>query len=202
MARESTFNPEHQASNTASKIVVAFERLSEAFRVLMWNEAKQHGISSTIQIQLLTFLLHYPKDKKTVTNLAEHFNLTKATISDAVKTLEQKGFVQRKVLLNDTRSHTLVLTKEGKQIAQKVERFAQPIQHSVGSIAATKQAELLEQLLGIIHGLNDQQVLNTQHMCFNCNSYEKKGKNHYCEFVSKTLKPQDLRVECPDFVEA
>lgn len=198
MAKESTFNPEHQATNTASKVVAALERLSEAFRVLLWQEAKQHGISP-IQVQILTYLLHYPDKLKTVTHLASHFNMTKATISDALKSIESKGFLKRKEDEKDNRSHTLLLTREGKNLARKVEDFANPMQASVQHMPADKQAGLLEQLLGLIHDLNRNLVITPQRMCFNCNFYEKKGKLHYCNLVNVFLKAGDLRVDCPEF---
>lgn len=198
MAKESTFNPEHQATNTASKVVAALERLSEAFRVLLWQEAKQHGISP-IQVQILTYLLHYPDKFKTVTNLAMHFNMTKATISDAIKSVESKGFLKRKEDLKDSRSHTLHLTREGKTIAKKIEDFANPIQNSVNTMTADKQAGMLEQLLHLIQDLNRNLVITPQRMCFNCRFYERKGKMHYCNLVQSFLKAADLRVDCPEF---
>ncbi|RPE13357.1 MarR family transcriptional regulator [Chitinophaga lutea] len=198
MAKESTFNPEHQATNTASKVVAALERLSEAFRVLLWQEAKQHGISP-IQVQILTYLLHYPDKFKTVTNLASHFNMTKATISDAIKSVESKGFLKRKEDVNDNRSHTLLLTREGKNIARKIEDFANPIQDSVNNLAPDKQAGLLEQLLYLIQDLNRNLVITPQRMCLNCRFYEQKGKLHYCNLVNAFLNAGDLRVDCPEF---
>lgn len=199
MTKESTFNPEHQADNTASKVVAALERLSEAFRVLLWHEAKQHGLSP-IQVQILTFLLHYPEKLKTVTHLASHFNMTKATISDAIKTLEAKDLLKRKADVYDNRSHTLLLTKAGKVIAKKVEKFAHPMQGSVNAIPPEKQAGLLEQLLGLIHDLNQQLIITPQRMCFNCRFYEQKGKTqHYCHLIRAPLKGGDLRLDCQEF---
>lgn len=198
MAKESIFNPEQQASNTTSKVVAALERLSEAFRVLLWQEAKQHGISP-IQVQILTFLLHYPERLCTVTYLATYFNMTKATISDAIKTLEAKNLITRKGDKQDNRSHSLHLSREGKTLAKKVERFADPMLKSVQQIPEEKQAELLEQLLGLIRDLNNDLVITPQRMCFNCRFYEKKGKTHYCNLVQSNLRSGDLRVECPEF---
>lgn len=199
MTKESTFNPEHQADNTASKVVAALERLSEAFRVLLWHEAKQHGLSP-IQVQILTFLLHYPEKLKTVTHLASHFNMTKATISDAIKTLESKDLLKRKADVYDNRSHTLLLTKAGKVIAKKVEKFAHPMQGSVNAIPSEKQANLLEQLMNLIQDLNHQLIITPQRMCFNCQYYEQKGKaQHYCHLVGFSLKAGDLRLDCPEF---
>ncbi|MGX5817904.1 MarR family winged helix-turn-helix transcriptional regulator [Chitinophaga lutea] len=198
MIKGSTFNPEHQATNTTSKVVAALERLSEAFRVLLWQEAKQHGISP-IQVQILTYLLYYPDRQKTVTSLASYFNMTKATISDAIKSIESKGFIKRKEDTNDNRSQTLLLTREGRAIAKKVESFADPMQEAVDQLSEEKQASLLEQLLGLIKDLNNRLIITPQRMCFNCQYYEKRGKLHYCKLVQGILKSGDLRVDCPEF---
>ncbi len=198
MAKESTFNPEHQAANTASKVVAALERLSEAFRVLLWQEAKQYGISP-IQVQILTYLLHYPDKLKTVTHLASHFNMTKATISDAIKTLESKILLRRKEDAKDSRSHILLLTREGKTVARKVENFANPMLDYVQMLNDEKQGGLLEHLLGMIQDLNRNLVITPQRMCFNCDFYEKKGRQHYCHLLKTFLQNNDLRVDCPEF---
>lgn len=198
MGKTSTFSPEQQAGNVSSKVVAALERLSEAFRVLLWNEAKQYGLSP-IQVQLLTFLLHYPEEKRTITFLATHFNMTKATISDAVKSLESKQLLARKVTVADSRSHTLHLVKEGKALARKVERFALPMQDTVAQLPADNQANLLENLLKLIYQLNQHYVITPQYMCLNCRFYAQKMGGHYCNLVKAPLKSGDLRVDCPEF---
>lgn len=197
MGRKSTFGPDQQATNTSSKIVAALERLSEVFRVLLWDNAKQYGISP-IQIQVLTFLLHYPEEQRTVTFLAAHFNMTKATISDAVKSLEAKNYLIRKVITTDTRSHTLHLIKAGKALAKKVESFAYPLQNTLSLTGSKEQSVLLEQLLQLIFKLNREGIITPQRMCLNCHFYTQKG-GHYCNLVPCKLKAADLRVDCPQF---
>jgi DNA-binding MarR family transcriptional regulator len=197
MGKQATFAPDQQATNTSSKIVVALERLSEVFRVLLWDNAKQYGISP-IQIQVLTFLLHNPVEQRTVTYLAAHFNMTKATISDAVKSLESKNYLVRKITTADTRSHTLHLAKAGKTLAKKVECFAFPLQHTLSLSGSKEQSALLEQLLQLIFQLNRQGIISPQRMCLNCQFYTQKG-GHYCNLVPCKLKPADLRVDCPQF---
>ncbi|KAA2244748.1 winged helix-turn-helix transcriptional regulator [Chitinophaga agrisoli] len=194
----SIFSPEQQAGNVSSKVVAALERLSEAFRVLLWNEAKQHGLSP-IQVQLLTFLLHYPEEKRTVTFLATYFNMTKATISDAIKSLEGKQLLVRKATANDSRSHTLHLVKAGKALAKKVEQFALPIQETVTQLSTANQDSLLESLLKLIQQLNHNYVITPQYMCLNCHFYTQKNGGHYCNLVKSPLRSGDLRVDCPEF---
>ena len=198
MGKTSIFNPEQQAGNLSSKVVAALERLSATFRVLLWNEAKQHGLSP-IQVQLLIFLLYYPEEKRTVTHLAYHFNMTKATISDAVKSLESKQLLTRKITEGDSRSHSLHLSKEGKAMARKVERFAIPMQDAVNQLPEDNQATLLESLLQLIYQLNQAEVITPQTMCQNCRFYAQKNGGHYCNLVKSPLKAGDLRVDCPEF---
>lgn len=198
MGKASIFNPAQQAGNVSSKVVAALERLSEAFRVLLWNEAKQYGLSP-IQIQLLIFLQHYPEAKRTVTYLAAYFNMTKATISDAVKSLESKKLLVKKAVAGDSRSSTLHLSKDGKTLAAKVERFALPMQESVAQLPADKLDNLLESLLKMIYQLNQQYIITPQTMCLNCRFYEHKTSGHYCNLVKSPLQSGDLRVDCPEF---
>ncbi len=90
---KSLFDVNEQNTNLESKIVVALERISEAFRVLLWQQSKEFGVSP-IQIQLLIFIDLHQQDYCKVSYLAQEFNLTKATISDAVKSLEQKQLIE------------------------------------------------------------------------------------------------------------
>ena len=85
----SVFNLDNQNAGLNSKIVAGLERLSQAFRTLLWEKAKEFGLSP-IQIQVLIFIHYHSKEKSTVSYLAQEFNLTKPTISDAIKALEQK----------------------------------------------------------------------------------------------------------------
>jgi DNA-binding MarR family transcriptional regulator len=121
----SAFDLTHQNSNIESKIVASLERVSQAFRVLLWNESKEFSLSP-IQIQVLIFLLHHTEEKCKVSYLADEFNMTKATISDTIKTLEQKQLIRKEYELHDTRSFIIHLTNMGKKIALQTS-LSQPI---------------------------------------------------------------------------
>jgi hypothetical protein len=61
--KKSSFDLEHQNSKIESKIVASLERISEAFRVLLWNESKENSLSP-IQIQILIFIASLWKNAK------------------------------------------------------------------------------------------------------------------------------------------
>ena len=81
---KSAFELNHQNSSVESKIIASLERVSQAFRVLLWNESKEFSLSP-IQVQVLIFLLHHSDDKRKVSYLADEFNVAKATELRTVK---------------------------------------------------------------------------------------------------------------------
>ena len=85
----SPFNPEQQEKDLSSKIVAGLERVSEVFKILLWQKAKAIKLSS-IQIQILIFLAFHKSSLCNVSHLAKEFNVTKPTISDAIKILDKK----------------------------------------------------------------------------------------------------------------
>ncbi len=111
----SVFDVNRQQQKIDRKIVVALERISEAFRVLLWNESKENALSP-IQIQALIFLLFHTADKCTISYLAKEFNLSKPTMSDSIKVLVQKGLVKKIADTEDSRSYNIALTASGKRI--------------------------------------------------------------------------------------
>ncbi len=128
--KKSAFDLDHQNTSIDSKIVASLERISEAFRVLLWNEGKLYGLSP-IQIQVLIFLLYHSDEKRKVSYLAAEFNMTKATISETIKSLLQKGYIEKSYEMHDTRSYIIHLTKKGKDIANKTSLFSKHIQSPI-----------------------------------------------------------------------
>jgi DNA-binding MarR family transcriptional regulator len=197
--KKSAFDPVNQQYSTDGKIVAALERIAQAFRVMLWNEGKAASLSP-IQLQVLIFLLHHHADKRKVSYLADEFNMTKATISDTVKSLEEKLCVEKEYDTNDNRSYTLQLTRKGKQLAEKTSHFASELQAPVENIPPVEKEELLLKLLGIIRHLNQAGIITVQRMCFTCSHYKatNNGKTHFCQLLNQKLKSSDLRIDCPE----
>lgn len=195
---ESVFDPQAQTGNPDLKIIASLERLGEGFRVLLWEKAKILGISP-IQIQILIFVQFHGEEKCKVSYLAQEFGLTKPTISEAVKSLEQKGLVERRTEIMDTRSHTLHLTEAGKIAVSQTAGFANPMLAGIAKIPSSEKGVLLEQLLGLIGQLQQAGIITVQRMCFSCRFYQKKDEGHFCQFLNKPLENSELRLDCGEF---
>lgn len=199
---QSPFDLQTQNARIESRIVAALERISEAFRVLLWNESKENALSP-IQIQILIFLLFHTPEKCKVSYLANEFNMTKATVSDSVKTLLQKGLVAKQEDVQDTRSFSIALTHAGEQAARKASLFAGQIEAPLSQLTAGEQAVMLNGLLRLIHDLNKAGVITTQRMCFTCTHYRSGGGGgHYCTLLGSALADSDLRIDCPEHESA
>lgn len=194
----SSFNLNEQNHNIESRIVVALERISEAFRVLLWNESKANSLSP-IQIQLLIFVLFHSEEKCKVSYLADEFNMTKATISDSIKVLLAKNLIVKEINPSDTRSYSISLTDEGEKIAQKVARFASSMEQPLEKFSEEQKTIMLNGLLKLIYNLNQMGIITIQRMCFSCINYEYNGKIHYCKLLKSQLAENQLRVDCADY---
>mgnify|MGYP001393130052 CR=1 FL=1 len=201
--KKSAFDTAHQGSSMGSKIVVALERISEAFRVLLWNEGKTTGLSP-LQVQVLIFLLHHEDaGKRKVSHLAAEFNMTKPTMSDAVKTLLAKGLVEKEADPSDQRSFALHLSPDGAALARQVSHFTEEIQVPIENLSPDEQANLLLNLFAIIRHLNRAGIITVQRMCFNCTHYrpDHEGHTHFCGLLNAPLRISELRVDCPEHQE-
>lgn len=197
----SVFNLSNQNSNLDSKIVAGLERLSQVFRILLWEKAKEHSLSP-IQIQLMIFIQHHLQDKSTISYLAQEFNFTKPTISDAIKVLEQKQFIKKITDSTDTRSYTIQLTVKGKKIVSDTENFANPLTDIITKSTSADKLVLWENITNLITQLNKLQVISIQRTCFNCKHYSIKFKTAFCNLLDQKLQTQDIRIDCEEFETA
>jgi len=197
----SVFNLNNQNNNLDSKIVAGLERLSQVFRILLWEKSKEHSLSP-IQIQLMIFIQHHSQDKSTISYLAQEFNFTKPTISDAIKVLEQKQFIKKITDSTDTRSYTIQLTAKGKKIVSESENFANPLTDIIKKSTPADKLVLWDNITNLITQLNKLEVISIQRTCFNCKHYSIKGKTHFCNLLDQKLQTQDIRIDCEEFETA
>ncbi|MEP1034185.1 helix-turn-helix domain-containing protein [Ekhidna sp.] len=192
-----SFDPKIQVADLTSKVVVGIERLSEVFRVLLWEKAKETGLSP-IQIQLLLFIRHHDRSLANVSHLSREFNLKKPTISDAIKVLYEKKLIEKETG-EDARAYTILLSTVGKKLASKLEGFDMPLRESINGLDSPAQEMLYQGLVKMIFKLNQAGIIDVQRTCFGCTFYTKKGTGHYCQYIKKDLSDSQIRLDCEDF---
>ena len=200
MNNYSPFNPVNQFENIDNRIIVALDRISEAFKVLLLKESKELSLSP-IQLQILIFLKFHNKELCTVSYISNEFNVTKPTVSDSIKVLLDKKLVEKQINTNDSRSFYLILTDKGQEITNKVLYFTSSLSEILLGMPYNDKKLLFENLLIIIEGLVKKNIVNVQRMCFNCKNYQKKGEKHFCNLLNKFIENEDIRIDCPEHKE-
>ena len=193
------FDPSNQHLKKDVKIVAALERISHAFKVLQLREGKERQLSP-IQIQILFFIQFHVAELCTVSHLAREFDLTKATVSDAVRVLLQKGLVEKTIDSADSRSYYIKPTAEGQKEINNMKDFGMPMLDSLQKFSGEEKDSLLNSLLEIIRHLNNVGVISVQRSCYNCSFYDKKEGQHFCNLLKSKLAVADIRIDCPEFV--
>ena len=197
---KSVFNPAQQQQDISSKIVVGLERVSEVFKILLWEKAKLVGLSP-IQIQILIFIAYHKQGLCNVSHLAKEFNITKPTISDAVKILDKKQMIIKDYSSSDSRSYTMQLSALGKEIILQTNDLASPLKSQIDTLEKIDLDTIFKTLSELIYKLNRNGILSVQRTCFGCKFYQKNETSDYCNLLKKQLFNNDIRLDCPEFEE-
>lgn len=189
-----------------AKIVAAIDRLSRAFRVLLQDAARQRGLSP-IQAQILTYLDTRGPQVAHVSRLAREFDLTQATISDSVSSLEAKGLVRREPSLEDGRMSRLTLSPVGRRVAQQLGTWMEPLRDAVAAASTPQRERALVFLLDLIGRLQRRGVISVARVCVTCRFFQRDvhpdpRAPHHCALLDRPLPIADLRVDCSDYEAA
>lgn len=192
------FDPSEQHTDLSAKLVVALERISEAYKTMLWDQAKDLGLSP-IQIQILIFVAHHEQRLCTVSHIAREFNLTKATISDAIRVLRKKDLLIKIDSEKDRRAYFLQLSDSAKSVVEQAEKYPDAIQELIREMPEVQQGRLFKNLSHLIEGLVQKEIIQVQRHCQACKYLEKGSPDSYCKLLEKNLAQHELRLDCPEF---
>lgn len=181
-----------------SKLIYGLERLADAFKSLLWEQAKVHKVSP-IQIQILLFVAKHKPELCSISHLAKEFNVTKPTISDAVRVLIQKGFLEKDFSYPDSRSYFLFATAEGKKLVESVSQYTVKIESELNNIDDKRKEQLFSLISDLIFKFNQSGIIEVQRTCYACRFYKKQDSKHYCGLLKQELKDSEIRLDCPEF---
>ncbi|MFD5148063.1 MarR family winged helix-turn-helix transcriptional regulator [Streptomyces sp. NPDC058401] len=100
------------SSDRDRRLASALERAGHALRTLIWTQTTAHGLSP-IQVQLLLRLGVEPPERRRVDMPASEFDLSTATVSEALAALRRKGLVEKRPVAGDKRGHVMAPTEAG-----------------------------------------------------------------------------------------
>lgn len=173
-------------------------RLSTAMRSQAWDWAEGAGLTPT-QGEILVLLLQR-KGPMRLGEIARETQLTAATTSDAVSTLETKGLVEKRRALDDGRALAVRLSARGRTAAKKALQWPEFLTKAVGKLGADEQGALYRALLKTLRELQVAGATPPQRMCVTCAHFQpgklSKKTVHYCAALDISMSDSDLRLDC------
>ena len=100
-----------------------------------------------------------------MSELAREFDLARATVSDAVGSLEKKGLIRREPWPDDKRVTTLRLTHTGKHTARELAAWANVVEEHLKGRSPEEKEAVMRFLMGLIGSLQKSGLITVARMC-------------------------------------
>ncbi len=179
------------------RIASSLEKLTQVQKVLLWDVAKKENLSP-IQIQFMIFLNSRSEEFRKVSVLAEEFDLTKATVSDAVSNLVDKGLLVKVKHKEDKRSFVLDLTSEGKKIVKRIGNWQHSLVNKINRISDVDKEKVSLFLIELIKQLFDDGTISIARMCLTCENIQRglSGKLNKCVLTGRLFTDSEVNLNC------
>ena len=189
------------SDDTARRIAAALERIERLTRS-GGQRAAQALALSPLQARVLATL--GTRGPLRVGRLARELLVTDGTVSEAVRVLEEKGYVVKEPDPDEHRAVRVKLTRAGRGASQRAGRWpAEVLGPALEELGDEGSGELLASLLRFLQALERRGLIETSRMCANCEHFRPwKGRGqrpHYCALLESAIGRSELQVDCPDF---
>ena len=196
----SVFDPSSQHGNVNYKIIAGLDRISQALRYLMWENGKLHGLTP-IQMQCLIFLRYHDESMNRTGVLAKEFDVTPTTISQAIKTLIGKEYVERTSLPGDARIKTLQLTPAGIKACANIDDWAHRLSPLMEAFNEEEREKAFKFIWQLIASLQQVGIISTTRQCSTCRFFKPDPENElvfYCKLLEQRFTFTEMRLDCPE----
>jgi DNA-binding MarR family transcriptional regulator len=181
------------------QIAAGLERICVGLRSQAWLEAGERHLTPTQQ----SIALQLRERAQGVSELAARLQLSAATVSHAVRALEEKQLLTKTRLADDRRALALSLTAAGEAEVARIAAGEAPLHRAIAALPAQRQGELLGALIEIIAALQAAGAISVSRMCVSCRHFRAAAhpgepRPHHCAYIDAPLGPLELRAHCAD----
>lgn len=161
------------------------------------NEQRQAAVGASllpVQLSILGYLRDANRYSNTQQALTEYLGLTKGTVSQSLKVLEEKGWIGRRPDGADRRVVRLELTAAGRE---RLERAADDTwTQACQSLTAAEQAATVAALSRLLGGWQQARQGKTFGVCRSCRHFRPGPPEHRCGLTGEALSDDDSQRIC------
>ncbi|HYG05849.1 MAG TPA: MarR family transcriptional regulator [Stenotrophomonas sp.] len=188
--------PHHVAQAAAG-----LEQLAALVRAQSWRRDGTPPLPPT-QGAVLKSLLAAPSGMR-ATQLAERLSVSAASLSDSLKALERKGWLQREPDPLDRRASRLRLSATGHALAQQLSQPDRGMAALMGELDESDLAALLRASQLMVRQAQRQGLATGLRTCLGCRFFQPFAsadarRPHLCDFTRQPFGDLELRVDCAE----
>ena len=182
------------------QLKAGLEKIADLVRAQSWREDGA-GLPPT-QRALLVALARSPQGLR-AGEVAANLGVSAASLSDSVRAVEARGWLQRAPDPADARASRLTLTPEGASLAAKLDGPESGLAQLVGALPDADAAALLRTMQLLIREAQARGLLSGLRTCLGCTFFRpfasgEADRPHVCAFVGAAFGDAALRTDCAD----
>ncbi|EPJ55384.1 MAG: hypothetical protein OFPI_04040 [Osedax symbiont Rs2] len=181
----------------STKIYDYIERIAELQRSDSRRCTAKYGLQP-VQLEVLHYLSICNQFSDTAKALTEYLGQTKGSVSQTLKVLENKGYLNKVADLDDGRITHLQVTDSARQLLQKA--IPSP-QFNAASTMLSEQKNIqiessLRELLQALLGANNMKTFG---VCCSCRyNVHRGGSDYYCQLLKLPLHEKAVELICKE----
>lgn len=170
------------------------ERLGNLVRAEVRAVCHEFGVRP-VQLEALGFLTQCNRYSDTPQAVAEFLGLTKGTVSQTLKVLEQKGLLRKHGDSRDRRVVHLEPTARGRSLVEHAVPAAS-LSRGVDKLPNSARQSTVDALRLLLRSVQKANGLRTFAPCHTCHFNRKREDDYFCELTREPLAKQDIVLLC------
>ena len=176
------------------RLYVLLERISTLLRAEVRRSATQYDLPQ-VQLEALHYLYQCNRYSNTPAAITDFFGATKGTVSQTLRTLEEKGLIEKHADSDDARVVRCKLTARGKRIVKAT--FPPILLQETTDVLDKQTSRVLPSLLTtLLQGLQVAQGQQGFGICRTCAHFETNGNQMSCGLIKERLTMSDSLKIC------
>ena len=170
------------------------ERSGNLLRSEQRLAGKAYGLQE-VHLQILLYLSLCNRYSDTPIAVTEYLNATKGTVSQSLKVLDTKGYIEKNSDPDDKRVIHLLLTESGQQI---VEKIVPPtvFRDSISTLNSQQVEDLKLNLTLLLSSLQQTNQLRSFGVCQTCRFFTREEEGFRCGLTKESLSKYDSSRIC------
>ncbi|WP_415892274.1 MarR family winged helix-turn-helix transcriptional regulator [Neptuniibacter sp. PT8_73] len=153
-----------------------------------------------VQLDALLYLSLCNRFSDTLKAVTDYLGLTKGTVSQSLKVLENKGLIEKSPDPNDKRVTHLKVTDEGQKTLDLL-LPSTALTQSLSNLGEAEETELADLLCRLLVLLQKQNNYRSFGQCKTCRHNQKREDGYFCGLTQELLSEKEITLICLEHEE-